>query len=97
MEPFTGPAVGVAVPLSLPELVPGLVGREVVDAKREESEALLRWEGSAETEDRGERLSRRGRVVVEVATDSASESCGDCSVSSGFVVMRGGWCVEVGV
>lgn len=42
MEPLTGPVIGVTVPDALGDPEPGRVGKEVVDAKRLESEALER-------------------------------------------------------
>lgn len=86
MEPFIVPAVGVTVPLSL--CVLWCPGREDVDAKMEDREALLRRYGNEETDERGERLGLRCGAGGAVEVDSASDSCGDCRGSSGFVVIR---------
>ena len=53
-EPLATPVVGVIVPLSLGERGFGCMGRDVVEAKRFESEALERLYGSLVTGARGD-------------------------------------------
>jgi len=83
-EPFTTPAVGVTVPESLGEPASEWVGREVVEAKRVDNEALERRYGRCVTEERGD---LRGRVLGTWISES--ESCGDCKGSSGVGGIRG--------
>lgn len=86
-EPLTVLATGVAVPDWLGE--PGLpnVGRDVVDAKRFDSEAFERRYGRLDIDDNGDFPSLR--LCTEMAC-SESDSCGDCSGSSGVGGISGG-------
>lgn len=72
-------AVGVTVPDWLGDPEPGQVGRDVVDEKRFESEALLRRYGRVEMEDSGDFPSLR--LCTEI--DSESDSCGDIGSGMG--------------
>ena len=57
-EPFAVVSCGVTVPDSLGEAAVPFVGRDVVEANRFESEALLRRYGRFGSEERGERGAR---------------------------------------
>ena len=78
--------VGVTVPESVGESALDWVGKEVVDAKRLDSDALERRYGSLAMESRG---PFAGRVLGFVMGDSESEDCCDCSGSSCAGCIRG--------
>lgn len=71
-EPSTTPAIGVMVPDALGEDA----GRELVDAKRVDNEALERRYGSVK-DDKGDFNAVR-RVLGRDKEESGSEDCGDC-------------------
>ena len=84
-EPLTAVLGGVTVPDSLGDWALGWVGRDVVEAKRLESEALERRYERLVTDFKGDLA---GLVLGKVMFDSESESCGDCSGSSSVACIR---------
>lgn len=90
MRPFGGPAVGVAVPDAPGE--PDPMGSEVVDWKSVERDALERRYGRLFRDARGDRAGFDGRPLAISRFVSESESCGDCSGSSGVGGIRRGRC-----
>lgn len=89
-RPFGGPAVGVSVPDPAGE--PVAVGSEVVDWKSVERDALERRYGRLVRDARGDRAGFDGRPLATSRFVSESESCGDCSGSSGVGGIRRGRC-----
>ena len=85
-DPFGGPAVGVTVPDAPGE--PVAVGSDVVDWKSVERDALERRYGMLDKDARGDLAGFERWPLETCRLVSESESCGDCSGSSGVGVMR---------
>ena len=68
--------MGVTVPDPLGEFAFDRVDKDVVDAKRFESDALLRRYGKVVSEDNGDLFG--GCLVLGTLMLSESDSCGDC-------------------
>lgn len=100
-EPFAVAVEGVTAPESGGERTSGWVGSEVVEAKRLESEALLRRYDRRDTEASGD-LAGRTLGTLLLSVESESESCGSSTVGVGGIERegegegsskaRGGWC-----
>ena len=87
-EPFAVAVEGVTAPESGGERTSGWVGSEVVEAKRLESEALLRRYDRRDTEASGD-LAGRTLGTLLLSVESESESCGSSTVGVGGIEREG--------